>query len=233
MFGAASPPDLPAFGLDPIDQAEIAAAQSLFDRPECAETAFISGAQSPVLAALTAAWAEADVAYLLCHGRVTPAGAVLYLEDDDGKVDPVTTARLVQAVSALASPPRLIVLAACESAARAAFDSFGPLAQALVEAGVPLVLAMRERLQVTTARILMARFCERLFAHGQADLALNEARAMVSERWDWGAATLLSCTVDCTALPSRLPRRCKPGWRCRRLPARCWQSHGGKRRARP
>lgn len=200
VFGAASPSNLPAFGLDPMDQADIAAAQSLFDRTECAVTAFISGAQSPTLAALAAAWAEADVVYLLCHGRVTPAGAVLYLEGDDGKVDPVTTARLVKAVSTLASPPPLIVLAACESAARAAFDSFGPLAQALVVAGVPLVLAMRERLQATTARILMAHFFARLFAHGQADLALNEARAMVSERWDWGAATLLSRTVDCTAI---------------------------------
>ncbi|WP_322488159.1 hypothetical protein [Chloroflexus sp.] len=41
------------------------------------------------------------MAYLLCHRRVTPAGAVLYLEGDDGKVAPVTTARLVQSGTAL------------------------------------------------------------------------------------------------------------------------------------
>lgn len=211
VVGVASPPDLPAFGLDPIAPADLAAAQAFFNRADCSVTAFLSGSRSPTLASLAAAWAEADLVYLLCHGRVTPAGTVLYLEGDDGKVDPVTTERLAKAVSALASPPQLVVLAACESAASPARDSFGPLAQALVKAGVPLALAMRERLQVATARALMTRFFERLFAHGQADLALNEARAMISERWDWGAATLLSRSLDCTAIAFPLDQTLQAG----------------------
>jgi hypothetical protein len=39
-----------------------------------------------------------------------------------------------------------------------------------------------------------------LLAHGQADLALSEARALVAEHWDWGAPVLFSRGADCTVL---------------------------------
>lgn len=200
----ASPAGLTAFGLDPIALDEGDALQALLTaHGELALTVLRSGtAAPPTLDALREALGQGvDLLHILCHGAVTSEGSVLYLEQAGGGVDPVTTDRLVACLTPLQLPPQLVFLAACDSAVRGADEAFLPLGPALVATGgVPCVVAMRERLHLTTARPLMRHFYDRLLAHGQADLALSEARALITERWDWGAPVLFSRGADCTVL---------------------------------
>jgi hypothetical protein len=83
---------------------------------------------------------------------------------------------------------RLVVLASCQSAARSPDDAFRGLAPRLVAAGVPAVLAMQDKIQMDTAREFSRVFYGRLLAHGQVDLACNEARSALLSGGQAGAA---------------------------------------------
>jgi len=72
---------------------------------------------------------------------------------------------------------RLIVLASCQTATRSPFDAFCGVAPALVQAGVPAVLAMQDNVPIITARTFSQHFYKQLLQHGQVDLAVNEARS--------------------------------------------------------
>jgi hypothetical protein len=86
----------------------------------------------------------ADVMYLICHGKQTARGTVLYLVGDDGKAAPITGDALAAEITALdpAHRPMLAVLVACESADQkdAPLAAVGPL---LARAGIPAVIAMQ------------------------------------------------------------------------------------------
>ena len=127
----------------------------------------------------------------------TKAGTVLFLEGDDGKADTVRSDRLIEALKVLKNPPSLCFLAACETAARARTDAFLPLGPALVEdGGIQAAVAMTERVGLRTAQQFSAQFYARLLTHGVIDLAVNEARALVQDEWDWGAPVLFSRLPD-------------------------------------
>jgi hypothetical protein len=133
----------------------------------------------------------------MCHGAVTPGGTVLYLEATDGSIEPVTQERIVEAFGALATPPLLCFLAACESAVRSKSEAFLPLGPALVqEGGVQAVVAMSDKVGQETARVFTEQFYRRLLAHGVVDLAVNEARALIKDRWDWGVPVLFTRLDD-------------------------------------
>jgi hypothetical protein len=126
--------------------------------------------------------------HLVAHGTFSreQRRAALYLADEAGAVARVpeeevaaALARLEPAGAADEPPLRLIFLASCQTAERDPDDTFGGLAPSLVAAGVPAVVAMQGQIPVATARELAATFYRRLLAHGQVDLALNEARAAV------------------------------------------------------
>jgi hypothetical protein len=137
------------------------------------------------------------VVHFLCHGAATPSGTVLYLQDETGAVRWVTTDQLVSTFKALRQRPLLCFLAACETAARGRSDAFVPLGPALVaEGGVQAVVAMSERVGVGSARQFTAQFYARLLKHGVVDLAVNEARALVQDEWDWGVPVLFSRLPD-------------------------------------
>ncbi len=84
---------------------------------------------------------------------------------------------------------RLVFLVSCESATRATADAFRGLAPALVDAGVPAVVAMQERVTVSAARAFSQTFYARLLEHGQVDLAGNQARAALLTAGSHDAAT--------------------------------------------
>jgi hypothetical protein len=92
----------------------------------------------------------------------------------------------------LVHPPRLCVLASCESAGRAeATASLGekPAAQSslallLADAGVAAVLAMQGKITFETVRLLIPRFFRELAQDGQIDRALAVARGLVRARPD-------------------------------------------------
>ncbi|MCP4529767.1 MAG: CHAT domain-containing protein, partial [Delftia sp.] len=103
--------------------------------------------------------------------------AALYLQDDAGQTHIVTDDAIIGMLARQQVRPRLVFLAACQSAARDTADAFAGLGPKLVTAGVPAVVAMQDYVAVETARKLSATFYRRLAEHGAVDLALNEARS--------------------------------------------------------
>jgi len=74
---------------------------------------------------------------------------------------------------------RLVYLDSCETATRDATDAMRGFAPALIKAGVPAVIAMQDRIAVSTGQAFSRAFYRQLLEHGQVDLACNEARAAV------------------------------------------------------
>ena len=197
----ASPANLADYSLDAISSAERQALHAALDglAPEVVATYLETGTANPAtLNQIRLKLSDGyQMVHFLCHGTVVPGSSVLYLEREDGTVEAVQADRLVDAFKALAHPPLLCLLAACESATRGRTDGFVPLGPALVEdGGVQAVIAMSDQIGVVTARCFTAQFYTRLLHHGLVDLAVNEARAQIRDQWDWGVPVLFSRLPD-------------------------------------
>ncbi len=139
-----------------------------------------------------------DILYLVCHGRLHNDEPILYFEDEDGAVKPISGASFAADIGGLAQPPQLVVLASCESAGVApgiaaaharALTGVGPL---LGRAGVPAVLAMHGRITMPTASAFVQKFFEELDDHGQVDRAAAAARKQVREAADFWMPVLFT-----------------------------------------
>lgn len=196
----ASPAHLAQFELDPIPAEERKALHDLLDGLPGVTVTYLESdtAAPPTLNALRAALAAGHhMVHFLCHGAATEAGTALYLEGDGGAVDVVTADRLLGAFALVKTPPPLCFLAACETASRSRHDAFVPLGPALVEqGGASAAVAMADRVGLDTARLFTGQFYARLLSHGVADLAMNEARALVQDQWDWGVPVLFCRLAD-------------------------------------
>src|SRR5262249_37264276 len=127
--------------------------------------------------------------HIVGHGQYSLGGeTILFLATADSQVDPVAATRLLDRFGKLHGArglPHFAFLSTCESAVPEAEGALGGLAQRLVrDLGMPAVLAMTERVSVTTARALAEVFYRRLREHGEVDRALVEAAAGLSERHD-------------------------------------------------
>ena len=203
LLVVANPTNLDEYGLDPINPDELNALRQalneLAQRFNIEIDALISGGEHPpTLDNLRAALnADCHLVHFLCHGARTDAGTTLYLERDDGTVQPVLAAEIVDALRGLAVAPTLCFLAACESAKTEAGDAWVALGPELVtRGGLRAVIAMTERVGQTTAQRLTAHFYENLLRHGTVDLALNQARRAVQGQWDWSVPVLFMRTPD-------------------------------------
>ncbi|MEA3337923.1 MAG: CHAT domain-containing protein [Chloroflexota bacterium] len=195
-----SPQDLGTYQLDPI---EIEERQFLINFMQALPQADVrileSGtANPPTLNEIRKALTDGvHMVHFLCHGAVTDLGSVLFLEDDTGNTAVVTSDRLVNAFKAVDVPPVLCFLAACETAERSANSALVPLGPALVaDGGAHAVVAMADKVGVKTAQLFSQQFFARLLNHGVVDLAVNEARALVQDQWDWGVPVLFSRLPD-------------------------------------
>lgn len=145
--------------------------------------------------------AGVDVVYLACHGTLTrQSEPILFLQDERGAAAPVKGSELALRIGELAQPPRLVVLASCESAGRADASGWAgekPLAQAsfapmLANAGVSAVIAMQAQISMETVRLAMPVFFRELMKDGQIDRAMAAARGAVRNRRDhWMPALFL------------------------------------------
>lgn len=202
LVAVSAPTDLDQYGLAPLD----AAAEIARGRDGLAGVGVrVLGEEQPLtLDALQGALREGtDILYLVAHGALDRTqGPVLFLQGDDGCVQRVPGADLAQRVLELREPPRLAVLASCDSAAvldapPAAGEPGQPSPQAalaprLAAAGVPAVLAMQGRISLATAAVLLPCFFAELLQDGQLDRALAVARGRVRERPDaWMPALYL------------------------------------------
>jgi len=119
------------------------------------------------------------VLHYLGHGAFSRqrGHAALYLQDEQGNTQVVADDGLIGMLSRQQVRPRLVFLAACQSATRSTADAFLGLGPKLVAAGVPAVVAMQDFVAVETARKLSSVFYQRLAEHGIVDRAMNEARS--------------------------------------------------------
>ncbi len=198
-----SPANLSArFGLDPISSEERQRLRQNLGALSDVEVTYLESgtAAPPTLEAIRQALASGSgchFVHFLCHGAVTDAGTLLYLEKADGSTDPTNAQRLVETFHSLSAVPALVFLAACESAVQDRHDAFLPLGPALVQqGGVQVAVAMSGKIGLDTAQVFTGQFYNRLLVHGLADKAANEARALVRDRWDWGVPVLFSRVED-------------------------------------
>ncbi len=167
------------------------------------------------------------------EGKMTRTGrSFLYLENDDGSLAPAPDDEIVRRLVAFEGIPRLIFLAACETAKRDPEDPhpFVSLGPKLVEAGFPAVVAMQEKVPIDLARRLAHFFYHHLLQHGLIDRALNQSRKFLqSERHsDWAIPVLFmrmpgGRLFEANPVRSALraidsARRFAPRWRYSHLP---------------
>jgi len=138
--------------------------------------------------------------HIVAHGWFNEARGetVIFLLDDVGHIKPVTASHLIKRLEMIEGNlglPRLTFLATCESATPEAehAGALGGLAQRLVrELGLPAVVAMTEKVSVTTATALGKAFYIRLRNHGEADRALVQATAELAQESDITVPALYS-----------------------------------------
>ncbi len=115
------------------------------------------------------------VLHMLSHGYIKQQKSFLLLEDKDGLGMPVDE-NIFDDLFLGQRNVRLVVLAACLSAARSQTNAFVGLGPRLVEKGIPAVVAMQRRVDVTAARLFTEHFYRHLSQFGVVDAAVNEAR---------------------------------------------------------
>jgi CHAT domain-containing protein len=202
----------------------------------------VEGATSPD--AIQTKLGEHHILHYLGHGKFQPVKtsvegktvrtgqSFLYLENDDGSLLPAPDDEIVRRLVVHEGIPRLIFLAACETAKRDPEDPhpFVSLGPKLVKAGFPAVVAMQEKVPVDLARRLTHFFYHNLLRHGLIDRALNESRKFLqSERHsDWAIPVLFmrmpggrlfeADPVRSTLRAIASSRRFGPPWRYGYLP---------------
>jgi hypothetical protein len=133
---------------------------------------------------------EHDIFHFIGHGAFrrrhgeAQSVASLYLEKRDGTCDRVGDDEIVDRLRAAGRMSHLFFLAACESAKGEIGQAFVGLAPRLVEAGVPAVVAMQDKIAISSAQGLTRCFYEQLLKHGVVDRALNEARSTLYDTDD-------------------------------------------------
>ncbi len=127
-----------------------------------------------------------DLLYLVCHGALIEGEPKLWLEDDQGKVKVVSGTDLVTRLDELQQPPRLVVLASCQSASMQTTDegALASLGPRLAASGVSAVIAMQANVSMQTVAAFMPVFFKELLRDGQIDRAMAAARGAVRTRPD-------------------------------------------------
>ncbi|MGC9398883.1 MAG: CHAT domain-containing protein [Anaerolineae bacterium] len=144
----------------------------------------------------------AHALHLVAHGalRTRDGVAVLFLEDAEGAAQITPDREIAKQLHELASRPRLVFLAPCESAARDPDNAnpFVGLAPKLVRAGVPAVVAMQDSVPIRVVHELTQDFYRHLLDHGQVDRALNQARLLLYEETSpaWAIPVLFTHLPD-------------------------------------
>jgi hypothetical protein len=193
LVAIANPSDLEQFGLAPVDVAgEWKRAQTSLG--DISATPLHESTRVTMNNLTDKLRAGYDILYLVCHGALVEGEEPrLWLEDqnENGNTIPVSGNDLALRLKELQQPPRLIVLASCESAGTGAQSPSGhagalaALGPRLAEAGVPAVLAMQGKISMATVEQFMPKFFSELQTDGVIDRALAVARGTVRTNRDW------------------------------------------------
>src|SRR5215211_64555 len=171
------------------------ARRALTDIPDVRELAGAAATLSNVMEALDEGM---DILYLVCHGALIDDVPLLYLEQPDGKADPVDGRKLVERLSELERRPTVAMLCSCQSATagnemwtadQGALSALGPR---LAGVGVAAVVAMQGNVSMTTVETFAPAFFKALARNGIIDEAMATARRAVHDRRDWWVPVLFS-----------------------------------------
>lgn len=195
LVAIADPADLAEKGFDPINAEQeecpiIEAALADIGKDELSVT-YLAG---PVtLDALATALAKGyHILHIIAHGKFENEQAVLILADEANQAVEISDAVFAQMVSGLPTSPRLVYLVSCQSATRSPADAWRGLAPQLIQAGVPAVLAMQEKIAFETAQSFTTAFYQTLLwaQGGWVDQAANEARSTLMAGADFKGAAI-------------------------------------------
>jgi hypothetical protein len=159
-------------------------------------TYLASGGQATLERLIEHARQGYDILYLVCHGGLIDGQPKVWLEDPDGHAAPTAGSELVAALYNLLQRPRLVVLAACQSArvgdeCTSADDGIlSALGPRLAEIGIPAVVAMQGNITMKTAQAFSETFFTELQDDGQVDRAVSIARGTVQTHPDAWMPTL-------------------------------------------
>ena len=139
---------------------------------------------------------DVDILYLVCHGTIANGDGRLWLEGLDGKTEYIAATDFVARMRGLSVYPKLVVLISCQSAGGKSGPVWRALGPRLVNAGIPVVLAMQGNFSMQSESIFVPRFFQSLWKHGEVDRALSYARAFIADRPDWWMPALFSHLRD-------------------------------------
>jgi len=200
---AASPTNLGKYRLDAFDvEGSVAGVRKALGEIPSDVLALISGAIGPptldeLCRQLTDRSKQYTLLHFISHGKVLKDGdTALYWASAGNQAEVVTGQKLIQRLRRLQGPrglPHFAFLSTCESASPEAEGAMGGLGQRLVrDLGMPAVIAMTEKVTVTTALALGQCFYQQLHESGHIDSALAEATAGLAGRHDITVPALFS-----------------------------------------
>jgi tetratricopeptide (TPR) repeat protein len=144
------------------------------------------------------------ILYLVCHGALIEGEPCLYLEKNDGTTDIVTGDAFCQMIKRLPNKPRLVVLAACQSA-NPGDGGRNALGVLLNKAGIPAVVAMSGSIEMQAVAVGIPTLFRSLAGAGNIATALAQARTAIAatpqelgmeRRDDWGQLVLITSAAD-------------------------------------
>lgn len=185
LVAVANPSNLGEFGLGAVEkEAEFARARQALG--DIAVTTLPEAGKYCTLTALNESLrAGYDILYLVAHGVFRKDEAWILLEAEDGTLARVSGVDLVTRIRELQDPPRLVVLASCQSAGEGAGRALQALGPRLTEAGVPAVIAMQGNITMPTVEKFMPVVFEELRKDGVIDRAVAVARGLLRTQSDY------------------------------------------------
>ncbi|MCP5151808.1 MAG: CHAT domain-containing protein [Chromatiales bacterium] len=179
---AQAPPPWPQLDVEAERTAIEETRRALGDR---VEVRWLEGAITAQAIATALVEHDVDCFHFIGHGeRVGDSGA-LVLCDGNGDAAPLGDAEAAE-IFGRATGIKLMMLNACKGASRSSTDSIAGIAPALVQAGVPAVVAMQHTI-LDEAAVLFARsFYECFFGDanlGLVDVAVSHARGQIGRRF--------------------------------------------------
>ena len=140
----------------------------------------------------------------------TVRGMVAYHDDAyiltsaDREPEVISGTKLTSIFDRTKQPPRLVVLAACQSTGAGAGEVIGAsdrgelvtLGPRLAEAGIAAVVALQDDISLATVTRFMPTLFRELAKDGQIDRAMAAARAAVMDRGDYWVPVLFTRLVE-------------------------------------
>lgn len=199
LVACANPP-----GTAPLDaEYESSEIEKNWRDSSLAKVSFLNKTSLPSLRKATTE-GEIHIVHFICHGYFSESDGegYLLLEDESGYAVPVSGQALATTLRDTTSL-RLVFLSACESAltvAQPTSNPFAGVATAIVQAGIPAVVAMQFPISDQAAIAFSKKFYRQIVKGDPVDTAMVEGRhAIYGDRpgaFEWCTPVLLMRSVD-------------------------------------